>query len=135
MWNDSELSGLDKEYANSWKNLAAPLGVEVASPFVIEKNNKEYIFAFCIKQFGTEETRNGVVGRVEGEEFSPEQCGEIWEVAVENGYSPHNQAKGAISLTIDDAKQYLNMYKWYGPEASKPKWHTGELYDELWKNK
>ena len=75
------------------------------------------------------------MGRVEGEVFAPEQWGEIWNVAAENGYSPHNQAKGAITLTIKDAKHYLNMYKWYGPEANKPKWHTGELYDELWNKK
>ena len=122
----------DEEYAKSWLTMADHLGIEVVAPFELVSNGHKYVYAFCIRSFGNEKCKNGIVGRVEGDSFSPEQCGEIWDVAVENGYSPHNQAIGAITLSIDDAKQTLNAYRWYGQPAKKPSWHTEEFYDELW---
>ena len=131
MWNDSELTELDIKYAEAWNLVAPELGIEVISPFKISSHGKDYIYAICIKNFGDCEGINSVVGRADGVEFTPEQCGKIWDVAIENGYSPHNQAKGAINITPEEAMQHLNMYKWCGPIENKPKWHKGEYFDEV----
>ncbi len=128
MWHNDRLSDNDIRYANQWKKYASDLGIQVISPFELTHDNKTYIYAICIKHFGNHLAPNGVVGRVEGKEFTSEQCGKIWVAAVENGYAPHNQAIGVIKFSIEDAKQHLDMYLWMGEDRDRPRFHTGQFF-------
>jgi hypothetical protein len=128
MWQPNKLSALDLLLADKWKKIASSLGIEIITPFKIIANETEYKYAVLIKNFGLEGATNGLLMRAHPLKFIPEQCGAIWDVAIENGYLPMDITEYGINiLDENEAKNsYLEFYKWFGSEDLKPNWHTGD---------
>lgn len=125
MWQPNKLSELDFLLADKWKKIAISLEIEVISPFEIASDDMTYKYALLIKHFGLEGATNGLLQRSHPLEFTPEQCGRIWDVAATNGYLPMNISQYAIeNLNENEATTFLNYYKWFGSDDLRPKWHT-----------
>lgn len=135
MWSHDKLSIKDIEYAKNFYCIASDLGVAVEKSFSIDSEEKLYVYAFVVKHFGIPSASRGLVARVDADPFVPEQCGQIWDIAVENGYVPWNQASDALVCVRQEVIYWLNCFLWFGPEAQRPAWHTGENYGELWNEK
>lgn len=132
MWSPEHLSPKDLEYAENFARIAAEIGIEVEKQFSISRPPNTYRYALMIKHFGLQRARRGLVARVGGEPFVPEECGAIWDVAIEDGYVPWNQAPGAIDCDRQDIVSWLNSFLWFGPENQRPEWHSAENYESIW---
>lgn len=131
MWKEDSLSADDIVFAEKWCDQAKELNLNITSPFIIEQKDRKFIYAVLIQWFGCEIAKNGILIRITPEEFVPEQCGEIWDVAGELGYCCTNMASDSAFYEKKQIIEMLNYYKWYGPMEKKPEWHTGEFYREL----
>lgn len=132
MWYPDVLSRNDVKYAENFERIARDLSVEIEKPFSIVFQGKTYLYAFMVKNFGIKSASRGLVARVGGDPFVPEQCDQIWTAAFENGYIPWNQAPGAINCERQEIIEWLNCCLWFGPAEERPAWHTAENYEEVW---
>jgi hypothetical protein len=126
MWRSDQLSSADNILSENWRIIAEEAGIEIEAPFVIIKNDKPYMYAVMVKHFGERESQNGIVLRAMPEEFTPEQCGDIWDAALENGFYPiniHNEYIGNIEKEFA-IKNYLSELKWFGPAEKMPNWYS-----------
>ena len=126
MWRSDQLSSADNILSENWRVIAEEAGIEIEAPFVIMKNGKLYMYAVMVKHFGESGCENGIVLRAMPEEFTPEQCGDIWDTALENGFvliNVYHEYIGNIEKEFA-IKNYLNGQKWFGPAEKIPNWYS-----------
>ena len=125
MFLSNQLTAQDQILSQKWKSIAKEIGIEVEAPFTLKKGDATFIYAAMIKNFGSEGCEKGFVVRAAPEIFTVEQCGEIWDVAIENGYMAINVSEFGINILGAEyaINSELANLCWCGSAEKRPIWH------------